>query len=73
MSAPVVCPNCSDTGFVCEDHPDRPWGGIATGDHVCTCHAAGMPCPTCCDLIPTDGSRHITDAFQPRHLRQNTP
>jgi hypothetical protein len=37
------CPQCEDTGWVCEDHPDTPWDG----DHACSCGAAGMPCPRC--------------------------
>lgn len=49
-----VCPQCFDTGHVCENHPDRPWGGMCcdTGtkgacEHgSCGC-GAGMPCPAC--------------------------
>jgi hypothetical protein len=72
------CSNCSDTGHVCEEHPDRPWGGICCDEAVrgvdcahgaCGCGAPGMPCPTCCDSIPLDGSESIIAAFTPRHMR----
>lgn len=32
-----TCEHCED-GWVCENHPDRPWPS------VCDC-GAGMPCP----------------------------
>jgi hypothetical protein len=46
------CPACRDTGWVCEEHADRPWG-----DHpnACTCGGAGMPCLLCNQ--PKDGER----------------
>jgi hypothetical protein len=37
------CPQCEDCGWICEEHPGRPW----EGPHTCTCGAAGIPCPTC--------------------------
>jgi len=65
-----VCANCRDTGYACEDHPQLPWAGVhgptpLHGEHG----GAVMPCPACCDPIPTDGTHSITDAFTPRHLR----
>jgi hypothetical protein len=39
----TVCPRCEGCGWVCEDHPERPWGGA----HACQCGGAGMPCPEC--------------------------
>lgn len=60
------CPTCVDTGYVCENHPDRAWGGL-TGDECCG--GAGMPCPACCSPIPPDGTRSIVEAFVPDHLR----
>ncbi len=30
-------------GWVCENHPDRPW----QGPRACPCGAAGAPCPDC--------------------------
>lgn len=36
------CEKCNDTGWVCENHPDKPW---ETGeDNDCDCGGAGMPC-----------------------------
>lgn len=57
------CLHCLDTGHVCENHPDRPWSGIA--DVEACCGGAGMPCPACCSEIPADGSRSIVEAFIP--------
>jgi hypothetical protein len=33
---------------------------------ACHCDGAGIPCPTCCDPIPEDGTRSIGDAFTPQ-------
>jgi hypothetical protein len=66
-----VCANCLDTGYACEAHPGKAWDGMA-GPHpdACNCEGeAGMPCTTCCDPAPEDGTASITDAFTPRHLR----
>ena len=38
--AMATCPLCDDFGWVCENHPNRPW----EGHHACTCGGAGMPC-----------------------------
>jgi hypothetical protein len=48
MSASVPCRRCDSSRWVCEVHPERPWGG----PHACGCDAAGMPCPDC---NPADG------------------
>jgi len=37
------CIGCEDCGWVCEDHPGRPWDGA----QACGCGAAGAPCPWC--------------------------
>jgi hypothetical protein len=39
----MKCALCEDTGWVCENHPDRPW----EGKRACTCGGAGDPCPRC--------------------------
>jgi hypothetical protein len=39
----MKCALCEDCGWVCENHPRRPWGGA----HACECGGAGMPCPEC--------------------------
>ena len=67
------CANCLDTGYVCENHPDRPWSPIVGGEHVDCCGGAGMPCPSCCSEIPMDGSHSIVDAFAPARLRAAGP
>ena len=36
----VKCRLCEDYGWVCEEHPERPW----EGPHACICGAAGAPC-----------------------------
>jgi len=38
------CGRCQDVGWVCEEHPDRPWSTKVDGG--CQC-AAGGPCPDC--------------------------
>jgi hypothetical protein len=40
---PMKCFRCADSGWTCEDRPDRPW----QGPRACTCGGAGMPCPDC--------------------------
>jgi len=41
--ANMKCALCEDSGWVCENHPIRPW----EGEHACTCGGAGAPCPQC--------------------------
>lgn len=43
-----ACRNCADAVWVCENHPDRPWGGLSAHPEACEC-GAGAPCP-CCNL-----------------------
>lgn len=41
------CSTCSSTGWVCENHHDKPWaGGMPDGFKKC-CGGAGMPCIKC--------------------------
>jgi hypothetical protein len=39
----TTCRCCDDCGWVCEEHPDKPW----EGRRACGYGAAGMPCPLC--------------------------
>ena len=39
----MKCALCEDFGWVCENHPHKPW----EGEHACNCGAAGAPCPWC--------------------------
>lgn len=41
----VACSNCADCGWVCENHVDHPWAGLAAVDECCG--GAGMPCAEC--------------------------
>lgn len=79
LSPAPRCPHCHDTGHVCENHPDRPWGGMccdagAEGSGVCEHGAcgcgAGQPCGYCCSPIPEDGTTSIVVAFTPDWQRQ---
>lgn len=62
-----ICRHCLNGGHVCENHPEHPWAGEVGGEECCG--GPGMPCPSCCDSIPMDGSHRIGEAFTPRHVR----
>jgi hypothetical protein len=40
------CKCCDGTGWVCENHQDRPWGDMSQRKDACNC-GAGAPCPIC--------------------------
>jgi hypothetical protein len=40
----MACPHCHDTGWVCEDHPDRPFNHLDPTMPDGRCGGAGMPC-----------------------------
>jgi hypothetical protein len=42
----MTCVQCHDERWVCENHPDTPWGIFAED---CFCAAPGAPCPSCND------------------------
>ena len=66
------CETCDDTGWVCENHPDRPsdCGGSKRAD-VCGC-GAGMPCRVCNQ--PATGERPRMPAdFVPQFDRDRGP
>jgi hypothetical protein len=46
----MKCAQCEDCGWVCEDHPDRPW----EGSHACSGGGVGAPCPAC--NVPHEGA-----------------
>ncbi len=46
----MKCLCCEDTGWVCENHPDRPFFGDCAYD----CGGAGAPCPVCNRTDPGD-------------------
>ena len=64
----MICPSCRNTGHVCENHPDHPWGGISDAPNACAC-GAGMPCPECTTPVPQDGTHSITDCFVSRYAK----
>jgi hypothetical protein len=37
----MKCNICEDSGWICDNHPHRPW----EGNHACSC--GGAPCPHC--------------------------
>lgn len=37
------CFLCDGTGWVCENHPEQPWGGMTSTREACEC-GAGAPC-----------------------------
>lgn len=38
----MICTICQDTGWVCENHPDKSWS--SEQGQGCQCGGAGMPC-----------------------------
>ncbi len=57
----MACANCDDYKWVCENHPDKVWGGLSSEPNVCEC-GAGMPCPMCGGDYPYDmGVRYPED------------
>jgi hypothetical protein len=61
------CHRCEDARWVCENHPNKPWGGKENN-----CGGAGMPCPDC--NHPKDGERPLMSAdFIPALDRDKGP
>ena len=59
-----LCPICKGARWVCEAHPDRPWG--IQGE--CDCGEPGMPCKFC---NPCGGPDDPPDC--PAGLQANMP
>jgi hypothetical protein len=55
----IRCILCADTGWVCENHPRRPWDG----PHACDCGGAGMACPTC-NVADDSEAPRLPDGFK---------
>jgi hypothetical protein len=64
----MICGTCQGARWVCEDHPDRPWG--STHPNGCRCGGAGMPCPVCNNK---EGERPAPADFTPRDDRDKGP
>lgn len=60
MSEQLVCKRCASTGWVCENHDDKPWDA---DELSCGCGGAGMPCQEC-NVAP--------DGVMPRGLPSET-
>jgi len=43
----MICVNCDSTGWVCENHGDKPWEGESIRADICACGGAGAPCEVC--------------------------
>jgi hypothetical protein len=53
----MTCDNCDSTGWVCEHHADKPWGGVSNRSDACEC-GPGMPCNHC-DIGHQDVARSL--------------
>jgi hypothetical protein len=68
----MICGTCQGARWVCEDHPDQPWGSDYPG--ACRCGGAGMPCPVCNGskkgerpAMPADFTPHLDRDKGPIH------
>ncbi len=61
----MTCTVCDDTGWVCENHPDRPSDCCGNSKRACTCGGAGKPCPMCNQPAPGERPRMPAD-FVPK-------
>jgi hypothetical protein len=68
----MTCVTCDNTGWVCENHPDRPWKGFSKRFDACDC-GAGAPCDLSIRRMPITrptrraGMRVDIDENGPRH------
>jgi hypothetical protein len=46
MASTRTCEFCDDTGWVCENHPQKPSSDFSKRSDACGCGAAA-PCPVC--------------------------
>jgi hypothetical protein len=60
----MKCSLCEDCGWVCENHPPKPWEGL----RACSCGGAGAPCPWC---NPSDAEHppRMPDGFDEKGRR----
>ena len=45
-SVAAACPQCRGTGWVCENHRDKPWRWASYHADACAC-GTGAPCECC--------------------------
>jgi hypothetical protein len=55
----LVCETCAGTGWVCENHADKPWLKPPAG---CVC-GAGAPCPRC-NTFPAESTSEVSEQFE---------
>jgi hypothetical protein len=60
------CARCDNCGWVCENHPDKPW----LGDRACDCGGAGAPCPIC-NATDELTAPEMPEGFQPTIVNKN--
>ena len=65
LKARATC-RCADTGWVCENHPDRPWAQPGEYPNACDC-CAGAPCPDCNSLHQDGGAPRLPPGFRIDH------
>ena len=58
-AATMKCLLCDGCGWVCENHPDKPW----EGEHACPCGGAGMPCRNC-NMSGDDEDPRLPEGFR---------
>jgi hypothetical protein len=63
------CEVCDNTGWVCENHADRP-SDCGDSKRGCTCGGAGMPCLVCNQPEPGERPR-MPMGFVPRDDADN--
>ena len=67
------CVRWDDIGWVCEDHPDKPWDGASDREDACHCGGAGLPCSMCNRTVGQQlpemppGYRTMIDTDGPKH------
>jgi hypothetical protein len=64
----MTCPRCDDIGWVCENHPDRPW----EGERACQCGGAGAPCADCNKTKPVRHAAGLQGRGRQKGLAQLT-
>lgn len=59
----VECVTCANTGWVCEDHNNKPWSGGMPDDFERCCGGAGAPCPVCNPCDEFTAPRELTGSI----------
>jgi hypothetical protein len=53
----TACPRCEDIGWVCEDHPERPWKDRAPA-------AAAVPARPACNVPEQGAAQRMPEGFR---------